>query len=143
MQPTSYAVSWVCLDHAHSLVLASVHYIYSGTSDNGHSDEWTTSLQWTHCSAPAYLLSIHFYLRIMDKMLAPTVSIIRRFHCILWNLRIKDTLEKTSLYRTHFRVPKVHFPIILVHMIPPKRGQPLYKGQNAWSQRVYCSEVPL
>ena len=23
---------------------------YSGTSDNGHSEKWTTSLQWTHCS---------------------------------------------------------------------------------------------
>ena len=36
---------------------------YSGTSDNGHSEEWTTSLQWTNCSPPAYILSIHFYLR--------------------------------------------------------------------------------
>ena len=35
----------------------------SGTSDNGHSEEWTTSLQWTHCSPTAYILSIHFYLR--------------------------------------------------------------------------------
>ena len=26
-----------------------VTYVYSGTSDNGHSEEWTTSLQWTHC----------------------------------------------------------------------------------------------
>ena len=32
--------------------------IYSGTSDNGHSEEWTTSLQWIHCSPPAYILSI-------------------------------------------------------------------------------------
>ena len=24
----------------------------SGTSDNGHSEEWTTSLQWTHLFAP-------------------------------------------------------------------------------------------
>ena len=22
--------------------------LYSGTSDNGHSEEWTTSLQWIH-----------------------------------------------------------------------------------------------
>ena len=35
---------------------------YSGASDNGHSEEWTTSLQWTNCSPPAYILSIHFYL---------------------------------------------------------------------------------
>ena len=28
-------------------------------------------------------------------------------------------------------------------MTPPKRGQPLYKGQNSRSQSVPCSEVPL
>ena len=27
----------------------------SGPSDNGQSEEWTTSLQWTHCSPPAYI----------------------------------------------------------------------------------------
>ena len=32
----------------------------SGTSDNGHSEEWTTSLQWTTYSPPPYTLSIHF-----------------------------------------------------------------------------------
>ena len=26
---------------------------YSGTSDSGHSEEWTTSLQWTNCVPPA------------------------------------------------------------------------------------------
>ena len=26
--------------------------VYSGTSDDGHSEEWTTSLKWTHCSLP-------------------------------------------------------------------------------------------
>ena len=36
--------------------------VYSGTSDNIHSEEWTTSLQWTHCSPPAYILSIHLYI---------------------------------------------------------------------------------
>ena len=42
--------------------------VYSGTSDNGHSEEWTTSLQWTNCSPPAYnILSIHFYLRRKDN----------------------------------------------------------------------------
>ena len=29
-----------------------------GTSDNGHSEEWTTSLQWTHFSPPTCILSI-------------------------------------------------------------------------------------
>ena len=28
---------------------ANAHIVYSGTSDNGHSKEWTTSLQWTNC----------------------------------------------------------------------------------------------
>ena len=57
---------------------------YSGTSDNGHSEEWTTSLQWTHCSPPAYILSI-----------------------------------------------------------PQKKGQSLNNGQNACTQLVHYSEVPL
>ena len=35
--------------------------------NNGHSEEWTTSLQWTNCSPPAYILSIHFYLRRRDQ----------------------------------------------------------------------------
>ena len=35
------------------------------------------------------------------------------------------------------------FPIVLIHFKPLKRGQPLYKGQNGWSQRVLYSEVPL
>ena len=53
----------------------------------GPKHSLTTSLQWTHCSPPAYILSIHFYLRrrddlwTMDNMLVPHVSIIRRFHC--------------------------------------------------------------
>ena len=28
--------------------------VYSGTSDDGHSEEWTTSQKWTHCSLPIY-----------------------------------------------------------------------------------------
>ena len=31
-------------------------WVYSGTSDNGHSEEWTTSLQWTNCSPPVYII---------------------------------------------------------------------------------------
>ncbi len=30
-----------------------------------------------------------------------------------------------------------------IHFEPPKRGQPIYKGQNAWSQDVLYMEVPL
>ena len=30
---------------------------YSGTSDNGHFEEWTTSLQWTNCFPSAYYIS--------------------------------------------------------------------------------------
>ena len=45
------------------------------------------------------------------------------------NHSIKDTLYGP-------RVPLSYF-------YPLKRGQPLYKGQNAWSQRVHYSVVPL
>ena len=43
---------------------------------------------------------------------------------------------------TLLEVPNVHFPIVLTHFQPLKRGQPLYKEQNGWSQRVLYSEVP-
>ncbi len=39
-------------------------------------------------------------------------------------------IETTSLQRTHFKVPNVHFLIFLIHFEPLKSGQPLYKGQN-------------
>ena len=41
---------------------------YSGTSNNGHSEERTTSLQRTICVSPAdnRMHSIHFYLRDTD-----------------------------------------------------------------------------
>ena len=51
-----------------------VQNLGSQYSNNGHSEEWTVSLQWTHCSPPAY---IHYYLqgrdnlRTMDKTLCP------------------------------------------------------------------------
>ena len=35
---------------------------YSGTSDNGHYEEWTTSLQWTNCSPPTYIIIVHTFL---------------------------------------------------------------------------------
>ncbi len=54
-----------------------------------------------------------------------------------------DTIEIISLQRTHFKVLNVHFPIFLIHFEPLKSGQPLYKGQNDWPQRVVYSEVPL
>ena len=36
----------------------------------------------------------------------------------------------------------LHILAIHVHFEPPKRGQPLYKGQDAWSQGVLYMEVP-
>ncbi len=33
-------------------------------------------------------------------------------------------------------VPNVEFHIFTIHFEPPKRGQPLYKGQNVWSKSV-------
>ncbi len=40
-------------------------------------------------------------------------------------------------------VPNVVFQILTIHIEPPKRGQPLYKVQDAWFQRVhplyYCN----
>ena len=35
---------------------------YSGTSNNGRSKEWTTSLQWTHSSPPTYIIIVHIFL---------------------------------------------------------------------------------
>ena len=32
-----------------------VEVMYSRTSDNGHSEEWTTSLQWSYCCPYIYL----------------------------------------------------------------------------------------
>ena len=34
------------------------------------------------------------------------------------------------------------FPIVLIHFIPLKSGQPLYSGQITWSQCVLYREVP-
>ena len=36
-----------------------------------------------------------------------------------------------------------NFHIFTIHFGPPKRGQPLYKGQDAWSQGVLYMEDPL
>ncbi len=40
-------------------------------------------------------------------------------------------------------VPNEELHILTIHCEPPKRGQPLYKGQNARSQGVLYMEVPL
>ncbi len=40
-------------------------------------------------------------------------------------------------------VPNDELHILMRHFEPPKRGQPLYKGQNVWSQHVLYMEVPL
>ena len=39
-------------------------YSYSGTSDNGHSEKWTTSIEWTNCLPPTNrsMHSVHIYL---------------------------------------------------------------------------------
>ena len=55
---------------------------YSGTSGNGHSEEWTTSLQWTNCSPlPIYCSEEGATSEQWTKILTPNVSIIQRFHC--------------------------------------------------------------
>ena len=35
------------------------------------------------------------------------------------------------------------FPIVLIHFMPLKSGQPLYSGQNGWLPCVLYEEVPL
>ncbi len=40
-------------------------------------------------------------------------------------------------------VPNEEFHIFTIHFESLKRGQPLYKGQNAWLQGVVYIEVPL
>ncbi len=55
----------------------------------------------------------------------------------------EDTIKITSLQRTHFKFPNIHFlDHIAIHFEPLKSRQPLYKGQNEWTQCVLCSEVP-
>ena len=54
--------------------------IYSGTSDNGHSEEWTTSLQWTNCPPPTYIIA-HRFLPLkkgepLNNALSPTVYMV-------------------------------------------------------------------
>ena len=39
----------------------------SGTSDNGDSEEWTTSLQWTNCSPPAYIYIYYPYISTSEE----------------------------------------------------------------------------
>ena len=43
------------------------------------------------------------------------------------------------LYKGHcLRSQIFTLPIVLVHLQPPRRGQPLYKGQNKWIYNNYC-----
>ena len=45
----------------------------------------------------------------------------------------KGTLYVNPLYRGHcLGSQKLPFPIVFIHWEPPRRGQPLYKGQNSW-----------
>ena len=57
-----------CCTPTHSLTHSLTEIVYSGTSNNGHSEERTTSLQRTKCMPPAdnRMHSIHFYLRDTD-----------------------------------------------------------------------------
>ncbi len=50
--------------------------------------------------------------------------------------------KSQSLRRAHFKVPNIHFPILLIHFEPLKCGQPLYNGHNCWPQhvlRLHCT----
>ena len=68
-------------EHIESFNQDNVSSLYNGTSNNGHSEEWTTSLH-------SYILSIHFYIPPKKgqplnngQNARPQVSIIQRFHC--------------------------------------------------------------
>ena len=89
--------------------------IYSETSDNGHSEEWTNSLQWTNCSSPA-LLPIHFY--VAPKKGQPlnngqNAHLQRVFGCVYRCMYYSGTSNKghseigtTSLQGTKLLAPK-------------------------------------
>ena len=48
--------------YIHVYTCMSVSMIYSGASDSGHSEKWTTSLEWTNCSTPQLTGSkVHVY----------------------------------------------------------------------------------
>ena len=58
------------------------------------------------------------------------------------------TLYCKPLNKGHWSWSQItQFPIVFIQIKPPRRGQPLYKGQNPivyiGSQSVLCSEVPL
>ena len=78
----------------------------------------------------------------------PPISSTFRHLCMLWNVYSKTSnngpSEKrtTSLQRTA-HLPPIDFTIELIHYEPPRRGQPVYKGQMAHPQSVLCSEVLL
>ena len=52
---------------------------------------------------------------------------------------IVDT-PKLPLSKGHVAILKFPFPIVIVHLLPLRRGQPLYRGQR---QLVPCREAPL
>ena len=59
--------------------------VCSGTSDNGHSEEGTTSLRWTNCSPSAYTFEGQPLNNGQNA--SPKVSTIQRCHCIVNPLR--------------------------------------------------------
>ena len=62
-----------------------------------------------------------------------------------------EPLLMDTLYKGHNRinlgtglmVTNEEFHILTIHFEPLKRGQPLYKEKNVWSQGVLYIEVPL
>ena len=46
-------------------------------------------------------------------------------HTVCTLIRIKDTIQITSVQRTLFDASIMNLPIVVIHFRPPKRGQPL------------------
>ena len=79
--------------------LSSLLIYYSGASDNGHSEEWTTSLQWTHCSHPLPII-VHTFLppkkgqQQLAKCLSPMCPLFRgsTVYTFQQELRVESTV---------------------------------------------------
>ena len=83
-------------------------FIYSGTSDNEHSEEWTTSLQRTNCSPPAYIYCPCISTseegttsEQWTKRSSPTCPLersIQRFHCGIHTWRVELNVKCHHFY---------------------------------------------
>ena len=60
---------------------------------------------------------------------APCISGMHTCIHIYSGTSIKEHHKITSLQRTLYKVPRVDFPIVLMHFPPLKSGQPLHSGQ--------------